>query len=123
MKLKDLAQLITNKTYNDLGRSIRLDGTEVKTGYAVSIQGFEWRIDNDNPLSINVQLYLEHVLDTLSQDSKLFIGTWLDHRSNSIVLDLSVNVNTLEQAQDLANLNKQDAFYDLNRKELIYVIG
>lgn len=93
-------------------------GEVPEKGYAVSLNGFEETIplnlftDNDlrNYLTLN---------STELADNDNFFGAWIN--GDSVVLDVSTRVQTKRKAFDLARKEKQQAIYNLETKEVIFL--
>lgn len=54
-------------------------------------------------------------------DPSNYFGAWNNPKNGFWYLDVSVRVDTLEEARKLAIQNKQLAIYDVAKKELIYL--
>lgn len=89
-----------------------------KTGYMVSILGFEKQYDVD---TINANDLREYVLKNAYGlwGSDRFVGGWLDKDTNKVVLDVSVNITDVTNACYTGIINKQKCIYDCSNKRNI----
>jgi hypothetical protein len=87
-----------------------------KSGYMVSILGFEKQIDLDK---ITEQDIKDYVLTNATElwGSNRFFGGWKD--GNKVVLDVSVNIDSVTQAYYTGIINKQKCIYDCSNKRYI----
>ena len=87
-----------------------------KSGYMVSILGFEKQIDLDK---ITEQDIKDYVLTNATElwGSNRFFGGWKD--DNKVVLDVSVNIDSVTQAYYTGIINKQKCIYDCSNKRYI----
>jgi hypothetical protein len=87
-----------------------------KTGYMVSILGFEKQIDLDKIVEQDIKDYVLTNADALWGDTR-FLGGWKD--GNKVVLDVSVNIDSVTQAYYTGIINKQKCIYDCSNKRYI----
>ena len=87
-----------------------------KTGYMVSILGFEKQIDRSVIIEQDIR---DYVLSNASElwGSNRFLGGWKD--GDKIVLDVSVNILDVTNACYTGIINKQKYIYDCNNKHSI----
>ena len=87
-----------------------------KTGYMVSILGFEKQIDRSVIIEQDIR---DYVLSNASElwGSNRFLGGWKD--GDKIVLDVSVNILDVTNACYTGIINKQKCIYDCNNKHSI----
>ena len=87
-----------------------------KTGFMVSILGFEKQFDLDQ---VNHNDILEYISDNAFQlwGSNRFLGGWKD--GNKVVLDISVNIENVTQAYYTGIINHQKCIYDCSTKRYI----
>ena len=99
---------------NGISYSISTGNYNVTTGYMVSIQGQEWKVStiNDDIL----KFYGKHHLNEL-WDKDRFLGIWLN--KGQWYLDVSVNVEDLDEALRLGKNNNQIAIWDCAKAEEI----
>lgn len=85
------------------------------SGYMVSLEGSEVKIKYTDPAQrASVINQIEFYIDMVGQ-----VNTWLD--DGIIYLDISVNVEDLQEALTFAEENKQLAIYDCTTGESIEV--
>ena len=108
---KVLETAIANK---GISYSISTGNYNVTTGYMVSIQGQEWKVStiNDDIL----KFYVKHHLNELWDEDR-FLGIWLN--KGQWYLDVSVNVEDLDEALRLGKNNNQIAIWDCAKAEEI----
>jgi hypothetical protein len=89
-----------------------------KTGYMVSILGFEKQYDLD---TINANDLREYVLDNAYDlwGENRFVGGWIDTDTQKVVLDISVNITDVTNACYTGIINKQKCIYDCSNKSYI----
>jgi len=99
---------------NGISYSISTGNYNVTTGYMVSIQGQEWKVStiNDDIL----KFYVKHHLNELWDEDR-FLGIWLN--KGQWYLDVSVNVEDLDEALRLGKNNNQIAIWDCAKAEEI----
>lgn len=97
-------------TYNKELKSIN-----VKSGYMVSLQGYEVksRTDEETEKAIKKNMEIIRGLDNA------FLGAWIDEGITYI--DISVLVENKEDAMQLGKINNQLAIYDIQNNESIYL--
>lgn len=87
-----------------------------KTGYMVSILGFEKQIDLDKITEQDIKDYALTNANELWGSSR-FLGGWKD--DNKVVLDISVNIDNVTQAYYTGIINNQKCIYDCSNKRTI----
>jgi len=113
------------------------DSAELKDGYMVSLDRYESRITlnsfhsrrlgfvayfTESVDSVFNELNLETIesfINLTDGTFKAFIGTWID--DGSLVMDISIQVETLNQAKELGKRFNQKAIFDNAKKESIYL--
>jgi hypothetical protein len=96
--------------------SITTGEANPKTGYMVSILGFEKQFDLDKVIDTDVKEYISENANEL-WGSNRFLGGWKDN--DKVVLDISVNINDVTQAYYTGIINKQKCIYDCSNKRTI----
>ena len=89
-----------------------------KSGFMVSILGFEKQFDVDKVNANNVRDYVLDNAYNLWGENR-FVGGWLDKDNNKVVLDVSVNITDVTNACYTGIINKQKSIYDCNNKRYI----
>lgn len=97
-------------TYNKELKSIN-----VKSGYMVSLQGYEVksRTDEETEQAIIKNMEIIKGLDNA------YLGAWIDE--GIVYIDISVLVENKEDALELGKINNQIAIYDIQNNESIYL--
>jgi|LSQX01.1.fsa_nt_gb hypothetical protein len=110
---------LLNKIFTDGGFSVQVaSGVIPSSGYMVSLQGCEEVYYTEEVTNYTIPGYItRHVHQLLL--SGAYLGAWLD--GSKVYLDVSINVDDLQAALDLARDNKQLAIYDITRDESIYL--
>jgi len=87
------------------------------TGYMVSLSGFEEQFYFDDLENKDIkQYFVKHVKQLCKEES--FLGGWVD--DNKVYLDISINIDSLEQAIFTGIVNNQRAIYDCaNSKDIV----
>ena len=110
---------LVNKVINEGGFSINVNtGAIPGAGYMVSIPGAE---EIRNIASFNykdVKSYIARHAEQLANPGA-YLGAWMD--GSEVYLDISINVQSLFTALQLARDNKQLAIYDISSGESIYL--
>ena len=108
---KVLETAIANK---GISYSISTGNYNVTTGYMVSVQGQEWKVNtiNDDIL----KFYIKHHLNELWDEDR-FLGIWFN--KGEWYLDVSVNVDNLADALVMGKNNNQLAIWDCAKAEEI----
>jgi hypothetical protein len=103
-------------TINNGGSSTNLDGEHPTSGYMVALPNCELIVKPD---WFNVGTIKQYILDYQDEffNEQVYLGTWLD--ANTIYLDVSVNVQNLEDAVKLGHEYGQLAIYDVLNREAI----
>lgn len=97
-------QIVSNKQPTD-GKMVALPGHE--------------RIIEHRPSVAEIRQYIKDNEDVLSEPDK-YAGGWLDTESGKVYLDVSVRVETAEEADRLSREYKQEAYYDISTGESVY---
>lgn len=92
--------------------------TNPKTGFMVSILGFEEKIDLDKADDQFIKDYVLRNATELWGDNR-YLGAWLD--ADTVILDVSVNIQDMTQACYTGIINKQKCIYDCANKVYIYL--
>lgn len=87
-----------------------------KTGYMVSILGFEKQFRTNNITDKDIK---EYVLDNAHElwGENRYLGGWLDN--GTVYLDISVNILDVTNACYTGIINKQKTIYDCSNKRSI----
>ena len=110
---------IINSIRANGGVSYSLTYGEVpEKGYAVSLNGFEETMPFNQLTESELKNYLT-LNSTELADNDNFFGAWLV--DDSVVLDVSIRINTKRVAIARAKKEKQKAIFNLETKETIYV--
>lgn len=98
-------------TYNKDLKSIN-----AKSGYMVSLQGYEKKCKSEQEIekAINENMEIVRGLDNA------YLGAWIDE--GIIYIDISVLVENKEDAMELGKINNQLAIYDIENNESIYLL-
>jgi len=113
------------------------DSAELKDGYMVSLENYESMITlnafHSRQLGF-VANYIESIDSVINEFNPktmqsfynlsdgtypIYIGGWID--DGKLVMDISIQVKTLNQAMELAKRFKQKAIFDNAKKESIYL--
>ena len=89
-----------------------------KSGFMVSILGFEKQFDMDKVNDKNIKDYVSENADQL-WGSNRYLGAWLDKDTDKVVLDISVNISDVTNACYTGIINKQKCVYDCFYKNYI----
>jgi len=89
-----------------------------KSGFMVSILGFEKQFDADKISDKNIKEYVSDNADQLWGENR-FVGAWLDKDTYKVVLDISVNISDVTNACYTGIINKQKSIYDCYTKNYI----
>lgn len=89
-----------------------------KTGFMVSILGFEKQFDADKVSDKNIKDYVSENADQLWGGNR-YLGAWLDKDTYKVVLDISVNITDATNACYTGIINKQKSIYDCSNKRYI----
>ena len=87
-----------------------------KTGFAVSLTGFETKAHTLNERVLNTYLETNKVI--LSKQNHFF-GAWIEN--DLTYFDVSIIVRSKKQAISLGRQNKQLAIFDLKKLQTIYI--
>ena len=89
-----------------------------KSGYMVSILGFEKQFDADKISDKDIKEYISENAYELWGENR-FVGAWLDKDTYKVVLDISVNITDVTNACYTGIINKQKCIYDCSNKRNI----
>ncbi len=100
-------------------------GKTPKAGYMVSVAD-EFALAGDDLPTDVVKRYVagDGRLTQFRRTNTLhdcYLGTWFDEKTGNTFLDISVRVNTLGEALDLARKNHPRAIYDVAKGETVYL--
>ena len=95
--------------------NITTGDTTPKTGYMVSIDGYEERHEYANILDSVLRDYIVRYNEILS-DGETFLGGWLDKQANEVCLDVSMHIPDLQDAIHFGKAGNQVAIYDCRNK-------
>ena len=134
-----VAEKILQYTKDNQGGTFLVNGdsAELKDGYMVSLDGYESRItlNSFHSRQLGFVAYFAESTDSVFDEFNLttiqsfinlndgtfpaFIGTWIDN--GFLVMDISIQVKTFNQAIELAKRFNQKAIFDNAKKESIYL--
>lgn len=114
--------------YNELKREIiknegltvndELKNANLKNGFMVSIQGYEF-------VTYNIDKAIKKALEykeIIKNKNNCYIGFWVDVQDdNKIYVDISKNINNLRDATKTAKKNMQKAIYNIKDNKSIYL--
>jgi hypothetical protein len=89
-----------------------------KTGYMVSILGFEKQFDVDTIKADDLRDFVSNNAYDLWGENR-FVGGWIDTDIQKVVLDISVNITDVTNACYTGIINKQKCIYDCSNKRNI----
>lgn len=89
-----------------------LEDANLKKGFMVSLPDHEQVVSLKEAHTISITDMV-----TIAKDLNAYIGTWLD--DGKIYIDLSVNINNIEDAKRIGRENNQLAIYDVYNKMVI----
>lgn len=112
MNLKQIKSVVN--TYKGATLSSNLDNATIKSGYMVSLNGYEY-ITTVKELTNDLLKEYKRI----AKRNGAYVGLWLD--SKDLYLDLSVNIQDKRQALKIARDNEQLAIYDCKNEVSIYV--
>ena len=112
MNKQELLQAITANG----GATLTSDLKEatLKSGYMVSLE--------DHELKTSIELLDSSLLkeyQTIAKGNNAYIGFWLDN--DDLYVDISINIDNINEAIKTAKANKQLAIYNCSKGETIYV--
>ena len=96
------------------------DGSDVRTGYAVSVHPEYERICDGRVTSNDIHEYIAQAKDALSLPGRV-LGGWCDPVTRRVYLDVSVVTPDLGEALALARETDQLAIFDFSAMESIPV--
>lgn len=96
-----------------------LNPIDKTTGYMVSIEGYEVTASNHEIVRYNLW-YLLDLLKTELTSENAYLGIWIDEK-NRFVMDISFWYEREVEARGFGRTFRQDAIYDLEKGESIYL--
>ena len=92
----------------------------IKKGFSVSIfPEYEKIVNASEFTTFTIDDYIDEHLKALTDYPGAIVGTWNDN--GRIFLDVSIVVETYEEAEKLGKAHNQKAFYDLGKNETITI--
>ena len=79
-----------------------------RSGYAVSLEGYETKV-SANVLGLALRQFIRYYSPTIEN---YYLGAWVE--DDKVCLDITTVVDSLDEALDLARINKQRAIYHLD---------
>jgi hypothetical protein len=115
MNLTDFTQAIKDNG----GASYNLNTGELNPnkGYFVGLKGFE-KVVPLSSVASSVATFIKENGFELSNPNK-WVGAWIN--DDKLVLDVSIRVDTLCEARELALTNRQIALYDAQNDDVITI--
>lgn len=90
--------------------------------------GFMVSIDKKNELVYKLKDFSGKDIDKYIKDHQKelslkdsYVGGWVNKRKRKVYLDVSIHVNTREEAIALGRKNNQEAFYDVVKGKTVYL--
>lgn len=122
MFTKETREEMFNTVIANKGGSFYFDGSpvSVKSGYAVSLDGFETMTPVEGLSAIQFDNLLSDVVrkvDGLADPATHFVGAWID--GDNLYVDLSVHVQDKDTAIAKAKAGSQLAIWDFERNESV----
>lgn len=117
MKTAEDIVWIKDQIIKNGGITININMQQPTTGKVVSIKGHEERIPVEKFTSLKLFRYIDKQRHILGSDH-YYIGAWIE--DDHVFLDIS----TVYHSKDiklLCELHEQKAYYDLDKKETVYV--
>ena len=109
---------LLNKIFTDGGFSVQVaSGSIPSSGYMVSLQGCEEVYHTEDITDDTIPGYITRIKELLLPGA--YFGAWLD--GSKVYLDVSINLDNLQDALDLARNNSQLAIYNLEDGDSIYL--
>lgn len=100
-------------TYND-----KLENANLKTGFMVSIEGYEYVTQDINDAIKKMVEYTEIV----ASKKGYYIGAWVDTQDNNkIYIDISKRLESKREAEKTARANRQKAYFDIKALDSVYL--
>jgi hypothetical protein len=114
-----LVRTMIRALYEDEGFSLSLDAKSPETGYmtATKKEG-EWKIRLEDVTEDGLQNYIEKYVKELAEPD-MYLGGWVE--DGWAYIDVSMNVQDLDEALRIAKGAEQIAIFDLSTYESIYV--
>jgi len=89
--------------------------SSLKSGYMVSLKGYEKQIDVNNEELLYTEIRLANTKREIFKGS--YVGVWIE---NGIAyIDVSINIKVLETALEIGKYNEQLAIYDIANNKVI----
>ena len=108
---KSFLEKILSETKINGGGSYSINGQEPKKGYMVSIRDCEV-LDLKDLNYISLSKVINKNNDLLKKNN-IYLGTWIDVRSNKLFIDISKNYKNKKTALKVAGKNNQMAIWDI----------
>jgi len=89
----------------------------LKTGYMVSIKGYEIQVDASDFTKLSNEIFKTQQLSKFHKNS--YIGIWIE--DEIAYIDLSINIKDLKEATSFGTENEQLAIYGIKNSELLYI--
>lgn len=115
-------ETLKNEIIKNEGLTINkeLKNANLKSGFMVSIMGYEFITKDYNKMIDKIKEY-KKILDNFNNDN-YFIGVWIDKKDNDkIYIDISKNISSRRDAEKTAKKNLQKAIYDIKHNKSIYL--
>ena len=100
------------------GSSTNLDNDSPQKGYMVALPGRELIVKPDWFNTTTIDEFIRSNINAL-ENEECYVGSWLDTDTNTISLNISINVVDLHQALQIGEENHQLAIYDVVKQESI----
>ena len=112
--------VVLDQIFLEGGISYNITTGEVnpKSGFMVSILGFEKQFDVDKITDNDIREFISANAHNLWGENR-FVGAWLDKNTYKVVLDISVNITDVTNACYTGIINKQKCIYDCYTKNYI----
>lgn len=102
----------------------KLQNTNIKNGFIVSIIDFEYKTKNIDEVINKITSYID-IINTLKSKEKTkktyFVGVWYNKDDGFYYLDISKHFEKLRDAKTFGEANKQKAIYSLKDNKSIYL--
>lgn len=117
MKTSDLRNVLIR----DGGFSFSAKGTQPSKGYMVSVKDVV-KMSLADFVETEECSSVEKCFKLISKSpDNLYVGGWLDVKSGVVYIDISKNVNDINEAIKIAKKNNQLAIYDVANDNSIYI--
>lgn len=109
-------QILINKARENGGISVNSQNEKPKSGYMVSLLGYEKVIKLRKLTASQIRLYLKYNARYMNSKN-MFFGIWIDNKS--VYLDISINIQDRDRAIKAGIINRQKAIYDVTNQSVI----